>query len=68
MCRFEHQLVNDDIGVELLDDFASKCRVVRFTGVDLASGKLPMAGEVHAVLPPREEKTIVVLDYGGDDD
>ena len=65
---FEHQLVNDDIGVKLLDDFASKCRVVRFAGVDLASGEFPMASEVHALLSPREEKTIVVLDHGGDDD
>jgi hypothetical protein len=41
---------------------------VAFGGVDLASGKFPESGEMHAVWPTRDKKRVVLFNDGGDDD
>ena len=67
MRGLEHQVVDGDVGVELFDDFTPQRGGVRFAVGDLAAGKLPVPGQVDAVLPSCDEKPVIVLDDGGDD-
>jgi len=68
MSRFEHQVVHDDVGVELFEDFTPQRSGVRFPGTDLAARELPVPGKMSADLPPGDEKPIVVLDHGRNHD
>ena len=57
------------VDVELLAQLAREARRERFAGVALAAGKLPVALEVRALPPSRDEEPAVALDdRGGDDD
>ena len=67
MRRFEHELVDDDVGVELFDDLPAQRGRVRLVRAHLAAGKLPVAGEVNAVLSACHEEPIVMFDYRGND-
>src|SRR5262245_46424439 len=64
----EDLAADGDVGAEFLFDLAPQARLERLSLLALAAGELPVAFEMHALLPPRDEIAIVILDDGGRDD
>ena len=60
------QLADLGDGIELLEDFTPQRFGVRFAVMHLATRKLPMAGEVSAIRPERQQERIVSLDHRSD--
>ena len=54
---------------ELLSQLANHAALERLSGITFPAGKLPVPGEVHALLAPGDQKCAVLLDHrGGDED
>src|SRR5207253_3700007 len=51
--------------VELFSQLALQAHSERLAGLAFPAGKLPVALEVHAFLPPRDEKPAALFDDGG---
>ena len=62
MRHAEDQLADIDLRVELLPNLAGQRRVMRFFFVDLPTREFPEAGEMDALLSPRDEKRAAFLD------
>ena len=54
--------------VQLFAKLSRHARGERFSGVTFAAGKFPVAREMHAGLPSRDEKSIAPFDHRGRDD
>jgi hypothetical protein len=63
--RGEDLVTDARLDVELLAKLAGEAGGERFAGVALAARKLPTALEVYALLPPGDEKQMLVLDDRG---
>jgi len=63
----DRQDLSSDFGtdVQLFINLADQAGRQCFTRLTLAAGKFPMSGQVHALLPPGDEKAAVDLDDGG---
>jgi len=66
--RFEDKRADVDIRIKLFAHLAPQRVDVAFGAIDLASGKLPESGQMHAVWPTRDKKRVVLFNDGGDDD
>ncbi len=66
--RLEDEIAHVDIRIELLAHLAPERVGMTLGRVDLASRKLPQTGQMDAVRAPRDEKLVVLLDDGGDND
>ena len=61
-------VADDRVDAELFAQLARQAAVERLARLALAAGKFPVAFEVDARLPPRDEEAAVALDDGGGDD
>ena len=57
-----HEFADGGDDVELFEELAAQRLDVCLTFVDLAAGKLPMAREVRAGLPQRQQERAITLD------
>src|SRR5688572_24504710 len=57
-----------DARVQFFGDFPLQRGFLRFPFVNLATGKLPVTGEVRALEASSDEKSAVTLDHRRDDD
>jgi hypothetical protein len=64
----EDEVSHDDLDIELLLDLAAQRCSVRFAMRNFAAREFPETREVNAALPPCDEKPILPLDDGGDDE
>ena len=65
VCRGEDFVADAGANVELLAQLALQARVERLARLAFSAGEFPVAFEVHAFLPPRDEKPAALLDDGG---
>ena len=68
MRGLEDEVSDDDLHIELFMNFTAQRHRVRLAIPNFTAREFPETREVHAVLPPCNEKPILPLDDGGDDE